>query len=93
MQSMVRASGQASRGQLSKATSVAVNNSLNVNASEPRAHLGPLAKVKKSPSGNFVILVATFVLIAQSFSPFLLRDGRQVCCPDPTKATSLFSKI
>ena len=35
-----------------KAASVAVNNSLNVNASEPKAHLGPLVKVKVVPSGN-----------------------------------------
>jgi hypothetical protein len=31
--------------------------------------------------------------IAQSFSPFSSRDGRQVCRPDPTRATNLFSKI
>jgi hypothetical protein len=31
--------------------------------------------------------------IAQSFSPFLSWDGRQVRRPDPTRATSLFSKI
>jgi hypothetical protein len=33
------------------------------------------------------------VLIAQSFSPFSSRDGRQVRRPDPTRVTSLFSKI
>jgi hypothetical protein len=32
-------------------------------------------------------------ILAQSFSPFSSRDGRQVCCPDPTRATNLFSKI
>ena len=52
MQSMVKVSSQASRGQLTKATSVAVGNSLNVNASEPKAHLGPLAKVKVQPTGK-----------------------------------------
>jgi hypothetical protein len=33
------------------------------------------------------------MLIAQSFSPFLSQDGRQACCPDPTRATNLFGKI
>lgn len=49
---MVKVTGQASRGHFAKATSVAVNNSLNVNASETKAHLGPLAKVKVVPSGS-----------------------------------------
>jgi hypothetical protein len=30
---------------------------------------------------------------AQSFSPFSSQDGQQVCRPDPTRATNLFSKI
>jgi hypothetical protein len=34
-----------------------------------------------------------YFLLAQSFSPFSSCDGQQVCCPDPTRATNLFSKI
>jgi hypothetical protein len=30
--------------------------------------------------------------VAQTFSPFSSRDGRQVRRPDPTRATNLFSK-
>jgi hypothetical protein len=33
--------------------------------------------------------VAKLSTIAQSFSPLLARDGPQVCCPDPTRATNL----
>jgi hypothetical protein len=35
-------------------------------------------------------LVKRSHLLAQSFSPFLSQDGRQVCRPDPTRATNLF---
>jgi hypothetical protein len=52
MQSMVKVSAQASRGQFAKATSVAVNNTLVVDASEPKAHLSPIAKVKTVPKGK-----------------------------------------
>jgi hypothetical protein len=27
-------------------------------------------------------------ILAESFSPNLARDSRQVCCPAPTRATS-----
>jgi hypothetical protein len=52
MQSMVKVSSQASRGQLSKAATVAVNNCLNVDAAEAKAHLSPLAKTKVLPGGK-----------------------------------------
>jgi hypothetical protein len=37
--------------------------------------------------------LTTGTRIAQSFSPFSSQDGWQVCHPDPTRATNLFSKI
>ena len=49
---MVKVSTQASRGQFAKATSVAVNNTLAVDASEAKAHLSPIAKVKTIPKGK-----------------------------------------
>jgi hypothetical protein len=51
---------------------------------------------KQCPSGTYpdtYVYYSTNVSIAQSFSPFSSRDGRQVRRPDPTRATNLFSKI
>jgi hypothetical protein len=42
---------------------------------------------------GLVTEAAQLATIAQSFSPFSSRDGQQVCHPDSTRATNLFSKI
>jgi hypothetical protein len=51
-------------------------------AAEAESHSGLLHKKRTN-----------LLALAQSFSPFSSRDGRQVRRPDPTRATNLFSKI
>jgi hypothetical protein len=50
----------------------------------------PLPNMPGQMQGNEDYLMGS---LAQYFSPFSSRDGRQVRRPDPTRATNLFSKI
>jgi len=52
MLSMVKVSGQASRGQFAKASSVAVNNALTLECSEPKISASPVSKVKVTPKAG-----------------------------------------